>query len=154
MFDMDNSPEISEERSLELYRQVRELAFQNMHLRMPIQQLRLADTEGRALVRKWKESGWIEPAPANSGAGALGNWALPKQYWAYMPGDERIMTPDEQALYIKAARENLRADKAILVTGFMKMAPKEGLYRLIEVGIVTIIKWESNRRFVLAEEYR
>ena len=145
---------ISDEEALDLFKQLRLEAIEHVHHRIPIYSLALEQDEKYALAKKWEAAGWIVRASLQAGPSMLGNYQLAEQYLGYAPGDERIMSPEEKARYVVAAQKATSSAGAIVISEFVKFAPKEALYKLILAGIVTKKGVDTRRQHVLANEYK
>jgi len=133
---------ITAERSLEIFMALRERALENVHHRVEIYTLPISE---QGIYPTWLEEGWIEFDDRQQG-GYLGNYKLAKRYLAYGPGEERRMEPEERDTYVEAALLSIRDSAGtISVTEFARLTRKEGIYRLMEAGLVYVPDWKGTR---------
>ena len=140
---MNTEPIISDEESLALFMQYREEAMASILFTFP------AYKADRVFVRKWRDAGWIEPTGRSDG-----QWRLVERYRAYGPMQPRVMEPSEYELYLEAARASINEVGIIKVLEFAKLAPREGLYRLVEAEFVFCKRQEPrNKIYILKTQY-
>lgn len=123
----------TEAESLALFSKAREIALKHQSYRMPVYQLGLDKDDATLLVARWMKLGYI----CQAGSPIFSDLRLAERYRSYMPGEDRNMSEDEQKLYVAEVRDNTASDGKIRVNS---LSSKEGLWRLVDAGIVSLTR--------------
>lgn len=138
---------LSLEESLPYFAKVRESALANNNYMVMKHQIDLPDEAKGQTLKAWLDWGWLEKAHVLTGAVGYG---LPVEYRAYMPNEPRIMSAEEQSELVALAHANAKRDGTVSVSKL----PRQGLWRLVDAGIVINHRSGTSHRYVLTKPYR
>jgi hypothetical protein len=129
------SHDLTDEEARALFEAMRQKALISLHYFIPLHEIPKADRS--ALTREWLAAGLIVKYGGEGTTSQMCKWQLAPEYRAWGPGEVREISPDDLEMYLNAARLSRRENNTIRVQEFQKLAPREGLLRLVEKGYVS-----------------
>jgi len=138
---------LSLEESLSYFVKARARALISNSMIVLKHQIDLPTEYREGTIKAWVKAGWLEPTFSFTGALA---YKLPEKHRAYMPNEPNVMSAEEQSELVALARANARGDGTVSVSKL----PRQGLWRLVDAGIIINYRSGASHRYVLAEAHR